>query len=39
MYNFIFNFTIIKAFLEWFLGTSGILEIKFADGIKLTDNL
>ena len=38
VYNFIFNFTIRKGFLEWFLGTSGILETKFADGMKLRDN-
>ena len=34
--DLIFNF--IKAFLEWFPGINGILEIKFAEDMKLRDN-
>lgn len=32
------KFYFLKAFLEWFPGTNGILEIKFAEDMKLRDN-
>lgn len=39
LYDFIFSVIIVNVLLEWVLGTNGIPEIKFDDGMKLRNNL